>query len=69
MDKATRKKGQKFKYSGNESQRVECEQKRELQKCNETLTPLAVTVTAIMLRWVNRSMWREQNVHKIQQMM
>ena len=44
-------KEEKFKYSGYESQRVDHDQKRELQKYNETVTPLAVTVTAIMLRF------------------
>ena len=37
---------EKFKYSGNESHIVELDQKGELQKCNETLTPLVVTATA-----------------------
>ena len=51
MDKATRKNKKKFKYSGNESQRAVLDQKRELQKGNETLTPLAVTVIAGMFRF------------------
>ena len=38
VDKATRKKQEKFKYSENESQRVDIDQKRELQKGNENLT-------------------------------
>ena len=50
VDKASRKR-KKFKYSGNESQRVDLDQKRELQKFNETLTPLAVTATANMFRF------------------
>ena len=42
VDKATRKNKKKIKYSGNESQRVDLDKKWELQKCNETLTPLAL---------------------------
>ena len=41
----------KFKYSGNESQSVDLDQKRELQICNETLTPQAITVTVSMFRF------------------
>ena len=51
MDKATRKKQEKFKNCGNESQKVDLNQKNELQKFNETLTQLAVTVTSSMFRF------------------
>ena len=44
-DKTTRKRRKIIKYSSNESQSVDLIQKRELHKCNETLTPLVVTVT------------------------
>ena len=45
MDKTTRKKKKNFNNSENETQRVELNQKRELQKCNETITPLAFIET------------------------
>ena len=45
IDQTTRKRRKIFKFSGNESQRVNLNQKRELQKCNETLMPPAVTAT------------------------
>ena len=48
LDKTTRKKNKYFNNSGNESQWVVLDQKRELQKCNETITPLAVIVTTNM---------------------
>ena len=39
-------KTRKFKYSGNEFQMVDLNQKRELQKCNETLTHVSFTPTS-----------------------
>ena len=60
MDKASRKK-EKFKYSGNESQRVDLDQKRELQKCNETFTSQTVTTKANnVLLCYKRSIKREK---------
>ena len=50
VDKASIKR-RKFKYSGNEYQMMDLEQKSELQKCNETLTILAVTVMVSMFRF------------------
>ena len=41
MVKTTIKKKKEFKYSGNESQMLDLDQKRELKKCNETLKLLA----------------------------
>ena len=50
MDKELEKQ-EKFKYSGNEYQMVDLNKKSELKKCNETLTPLAFTVTASEFRF------------------
>ena len=46
MFKTNIKKKKEFQYSGNESQRLDLNQKRELKKCNETLKLLANTATA-----------------------
>ena len=46
MEKANRKRKKNLNYSENESQMVDLDQKRELQKCDETLKPHFVTATA-----------------------
>ena len=64
MDQTTRKKKKKLDNSGNESQRDELDQKRELQKCNETLTPLVAIDTASFIKFLVIEC-RTINVHKI----
>ena len=65
MDKAFRKK-RKFKYSGNESKRVDLDQKRELQKCNDTIMLLVVIEKAFNgTLLVIVACGENKNVHKI----
>ena len=60
------KKKEKFKYSLNESQRVNLDQKKELQKYNETITQFTLSKRQYIYASEIEACGETENVHKIQ---